>query len=220
MRWSNATEREIGSTWVLSLFDPALNNDVLIAAITGVEIVAAITRRARGGSISATDATAASSQFRSDLQSEYQVVEITQSIINSAMALAEALGLRIALTRVKLSRSQVKGTRMKKLLFVCSQNRLRSPTAEAVFCEYEGLEVDSAGLDREAEIPLCSEAIEWADIIFVMEKSHRNKLSKKFQPWLKDKRVVCLDIPDEYEYMEPSLVDLLKEKVLPLLGTF
>jgi hypothetical protein len=36
---------EIGSTWVLSLFDPALNNDVLIAAITGVEIVAAITRR-------------------------------------------------------------------------------------------------------------------------------------------------------------------------------
>jgi hypothetical protein len=85
---------EIGSTWVLSLFDPALNNDVLIAAITGVEIVAAITRRARGGSISATDATAARSQFRSDLQSEYQVVEITENIINSAMALAEALGLR------------------------------------------------------------------------------------------------------------------------------
>jgi len=39
---------ETGSTWVLSLFDSALNNDVLIAAITGVEIIAAITRRARG----------------------------------------------------------------------------------------------------------------------------------------------------------------------------
>lgn len=50
---------ESGSAWVLSLFDPALNNDVLIAAITGVEIVAAITRRARGGSISAADATTA-----------------------------------------------------------------------------------------------------------------------------------------------------------------
>jgi predicted nucleic acid-binding protein len=85
---------EIGSTWVLSLFDPALNNDVLIAAITSVEIVAAITRRARGGSISVTDATAACTQFRSDLQSEYQVVEITENIINSAMALAETLGLR------------------------------------------------------------------------------------------------------------------------------
>ncbi|MBD1808626.1 phosphotyrosine protein phosphatase [Microcoleus sp. FACHB-SPT15] len=110
--------------------------------------------------------------------------------------------------------------RYEKLLFVCSQNRLRSPTAEAVFCEYEGLEVDSAGLDREAEMPLCSEAIQWADIIFVMEKSHRSKLLKKFQPWLKTKRVICLDIPDEYEYMEPALVELLKKKVLPLLGTF
>ena len=109
---------------------------------------------------------------------------------------------------------------MKKLLFVCSQNRLRSPTAETVFSSYEGLEVDSAGLDREAEIPLCSSAVEWADIIFVMEPSHRNKLSKKFRPWLKNKRVVCLDIPDNYQYMEPALVELLKKKVLPLLGTF
>lgn len=107
-----------------------------------------------------------------------------------------------------------------KLLFVCSRNRLRSPTAEAVFAAYEGLEVDSAGLDRDAENPLSSDAIEWADIIFVMEKSHRNKLSKHFQPWLKQKRVVCLGIPDEYEYMEPALVELLKKKVLPLLGTF
>jgi predicted protein tyrosine phosphatase len=109
---------------------------------------------------------------------------------------------------------------MKKLLFICSKNRLRSPTAEAVFSEYDGLEVESAGLDREAEIPLCSEAIEHADIIFVMERSHRQKLSQNFQPWLKNKRVICLDIPDEYEYMEPALVELLKKKVLPLLGTF
>jgi predicted protein tyrosine phosphatase len=107
-----------------------------------------------------------------------------------------------------------------KLLFICSRNRLRSPTAEAIFGEYEELEVDSAGLDREAEIPLTSEAIEWADIIFVMEKTHRSKLSKKFQPWLKNKRVVCLNIPDEYEYMETALITLLKRKVLPLLGTF
>ncbi|PSB01617.1 low molecular weight protein tyrosine phosphatase family protein [Merismopedia glauca] len=109
---------------------------------------------------------------------------------------------------------------MKKLLFICSQNRLRSPTAEAIFAEYEGLEVESAGLDRGAEIPLSSEAIAWADIIFVMEKSHRRKLSQNFQPWLVDKRVICLDIPDNYEYMAPALVDLLKQKVLPLLGTF
>ncbi|MEH2042453.1 type II toxin-antitoxin system VapC family toxin [Nostoc sp.] len=85
---------EIGSAWVLSLFEPRLKNDVLIAAITSVEIVAAITRRSRGGSIIATDAIAVCNQFKSDLRSEYQVVEITESIINSAMVLAEAYGLR------------------------------------------------------------------------------------------------------------------------------
>jgi predicted protein tyrosine phosphatase len=109
---------------------------------------------------------------------------------------------------------------MQNLLFICSRNRLRSPTAEAVFSEYEGLEVESAGLDKNAEMPLSSEVIEWADLIFVMEKAHRRKLAEKFQPWLRGKRVVCLDIPDEYEYMEPTLVELLKQKVLPLLGTF
>jgi predicted protein tyrosine phosphatase len=106
------------------------------------------------------------------------------------------------------------------LLFICSRNRLRSPTAEAIFSAYEGLEVDSAGLDRDAENPLTSEAIAWADLIFVMEKVHRSKLSKNFQPWLKHKRVVCLDILDRYDYMEPALVDLLKKKVTPLLGTY
>jgi len=104
-----------------------------------------------------------------------------------------------------------------RLLFICSKNRLRSPTAEAVFAEYEGLEVDSAGLDRGAETTLSSEAIEWADIIFVIEKSHRIKLAKNFQPWLKGKRVISLDIPDDYEYMELALVDLLKKRMLPLL---
>jgi predicted protein tyrosine phosphatase len=106
------------------------------------------------------------------------------------------------------------------LLFICSRNRLRSPTAEAVFSKYEGLETDSAGVDRDAEVPVGVETIEWADMIFVMEQVHRRKLSQKFQPYLKHKRVICLDIPDNYDYMEPELVALLKQRVLPLLGSF
>lgn len=109
---------------------------------------------------------------------------------------------------------------MKKLLFICSQNKLRSPTAEAVFNDHERLEVLSAGLNNDAEVPVTPELIEWAQIIFVMENTHRNKLSKKFKPYLKGKRVVCLDIPDDYEYMDPVLIALLKRKVLPLLGTY
>lgn len=85
---------EIGSTWVLRLFDSVLNNEVFVAAITGVEIVAAITRRSRSGSISVTDAVVVCNQFRNDLQTDYQVVEITEEIINAAMSLAETQGLR------------------------------------------------------------------------------------------------------------------------------
>lgn len=109
---------------------------------------------------------------------------------------------------------------MKKLLFICSKNRWRSPTAEVVFAEYEGLETDSAGLDRYAEVPVSTETIEWADIIFVMEQSHKRKLTNNFQPFLKGKKIICLDIPDEFEYMEPALIDILKKKVIPLLGTY
>lgn len=109
---------------------------------------------------------------------------------------------------------------MKKVLFVCSQNRLRSPTAEHVFGGRVNLEAASAGLNNGADVPLSVELIEWADIIFVMEKIHRSKLSKRFKPHLKNKRVVCLDIPDEYEYMEPELVKLLEHKVGRLLGSY
>lgn len=109
---------------------------------------------------------------------------------------------------------------MKKVLFVCSQNRLRSPTAEHVFASRAGLEVASAGLNNGADVPLSIELIEWADIIFVMEKTHRNKLSKKFKSHLKNKRLMCLDIPDEYEYMEPELVRMLEQRVGRLLGSY
>ena len=101
---------------------------------------------------------------------------------------------------------------MKKVLFLCSRNRLRSPTAEHVFSTWPDIETDSAGLLTDADVRLSTEQIEWADIIFVMEKAHRTKLSTHFRKHLNGKRVICLNIPDDYEYMDPALVTLLEAK--------
>lgn len=102
---------------------------------------------------------------------------------------------------------------MKRALFICTQNRLRSPTAEQVFASWPDVDTDSAGLGNDANVPLSSEQIEWATIIFVMEKAHRTRLSTRFKKHLNGKRVICLDIPDDYEYMQPELVALLTAKV-------
>ena len=101
---------------------------------------------------------------------------------------------------------------MTNALFVCSVNRLRSPTAEQIFSTWPGVETDSAGLSHGATVPLSTEQIEWADIIFVMEKAHRSKLSKQFRAHLHAKRVICLDIPDDYEFMDPVLIRILEDK--------
>jgi predicted protein tyrosine phosphatase len=108
---------------------------------------------------------------------------------------------------------------VKNVLFVCSKNRLRSPTAEHLFGNYPGIECASAGLSNDAEIPLTPELIQWADLIFVMEKRHRIKLSAKFRKYLGKCRVICLDIPDSYDYMDPELVSLLKKKVTGFLSS-
>jgi predicted protein tyrosine phosphatase len=102
-------------------------------------------------------------------------------------------------------------------LFICSANRLRSPTAEQVFAGWPGVETDSAGLNAGADVDLSSEQVEWADIVFVMEKAHRAKLSKRFRARLNGKRVICLDIPDDYAFMQPELVALLERKAGPFL---
>jgi len=107
---------------------------------------------------------------------------------------------------------------MKRALFICTQNRLRSPTAEQVFSTWPGVETDSAGLGADADVPLSPEQIAWATIIFVMEKKHRTQLAAKFRRHLNGKRVICLDIPDDYTYMQPELVKLLESKAGPFLG--
>lgn len=102
---------------------------------------------------------------------------------------------------------------MMRVVFICSQNRLRSPTAEQVFSSYGGIEVASAGLNHDAVSPVTPELLLWADLIFVMERTHRHKLQKKFRSSLDGKRIICLEIPDKYGFMDPELVQRLEAKV-------
>jgi predicted protein tyrosine phosphatase len=108
---------------------------------------------------------------------------------------------------------------VKNILFVCSQNRLRSPTAEQVFSQRPDLEVASAGTNNDAENPITSELIKWADVIVVMEKMHRTKVQKRFRSSLNSNRLICLDIPDNFAFMDPALVALLEKRLAPHLPT-
>lgn len=105
---------------------------------------------------------------------------------------------------------------MKNVLFI-SQNRLRSPTAEQVFATHPGIETASAGTNNDADNPVTPELLRWAQIVFVMEKAHRNKLRKRYKADLKHARLICLDIPDEYDFMDETLVAILKARVTRFL---
>lgn len=100
----------------------------------------------------------------------------------------------------------------KRILFICSRNKLRSPTAEAIFSDYPQVEVDSAGLSKDAEVSLSREQVEWADLILVMENIHRLRLNRDFGRFLKGKKISVLNIPDNYPYMDPELIELLNRR--------
>jgi predicted protein tyrosine phosphatase len=100
-----------------------------------------------------------------------------------------------------------------KLLFVCSRNRIRSLTAEKIFEGMAGFQVRSAGTQPNARVVLTAGHIGWADVIFLMEKSHLNRLLESFRDSVDGKRLITLHIPDEYRYMQPELIDELIAKV-------
>ena len=98
-------------------------------------------------------------------------------------------------------------SKCKSFYLWCSRNRRRSLTAEKLFEGSPLYQVRSAGTQPEARIVVTEGHIGWADIIFCMEKSHVNLLRRKFPEAMGRKRLICLNIPDEYELMDPSLID-------------
>lgn len=104
-----------------------------------------------------------------------------------------------------------------RVLFVCTANKLRSPTAEAVFRDHPGLEVLSAGTDPDAPTPLSREVVASVDLIIAMETHHRERIRKKYKLRPADGRIITLHIPDEYERDDPALVKLLEKKAGPII---
>ena len=109
---------------------------------------------------------------------------------------------------------------MKRILFICGENRRRSPTAEEIFADREDIEVLSAGLNQNSVLRVTPDLLEWADIIFVMEKRHLSRLRTRFGQHLNNQSQISLNIPDDYDYMDKKLVELLNMRVSRHLQSF
>lgn len=99
------------------------------------------------------------------------------------------------------------------ILFVCTMNKLRSLTAEHIYAQDSRFEVKSAGTDSYSDNPLRAEHLYWADYVIVMEKFHKIRIEQLFPNIFPKLNLLCLEIPDAYTYMQPELIDILKEKV-------
>jgi predicted protein tyrosine phosphatase len=107
---------------------------------------------------------------------------------------------------------------VRRVLFLCYQNRRRSATAERVFCKRPDLDVRSAGIARDALVRVNERMLDWADVVFVMEEQHRRELERMFPDHAALARAITLDIPDDYPFLDPELVKLLQARVPPHLA--
>ena len=103
------------------------------------------------------------------------------------------------------------------MLFVCSGNIDRSPTAEALLRQKEGFEVKSAGTWMGARKVVSKELIDWADMIFVMEEHHKEALIRIDQN--AEAKIIVLGVDDNYLKDDPELTRILKERLSEYLGT-
>ncbi len=99
------------------------------------------------------------------------------------------------------------------ILFVCSRNKWRSRTAEEIFKNHGQHQIRSAGTASSARIPLSQKLINWADLIFVMEKRHKVIMLERFTVGNDADRIIIMDIPDEYTFMDEELIVILKAGV-------
>lgn len=105
------------------------------------------------------------------------------------------------------------------ILFVCSRNQWRSPTAENHYRRHTVVNARSAGTSPRAKHTVSIDDIRWADVICAMEQKHKNRIKATFARAMQNKRILVLDIPDEYRFMDPELVELIESAVQPIIDS-
>ncbi|KIQ31142.1 phosphotyrosine protein phosphatase [Variovorax paradoxus] len=108
-------------------------------------------------------------------------------------------------------------TPARNVLFICGRNQWRSPTAEQMWRRHPLVSARSAGTSPNARHKVSFDDIDWADVILVMEEKHKSRLVAEFTRMLEGKPIHVLDIPDEYKYMDPELVEELQRSVGSIL---
>lgn len=121
---------ETGTAWITGLCAAKSNHDLYTVRLSGAEIVAALARRAKGGSLALPDAQAAIACFKSDLRSRYQVLEVTDGLVDSAMMLAEKHGLRgydsVQLAAALTLHHVRESLALPPITFVCADDQLNA----------------------------------------------------------------------------------------------
>jgi predicted protein tyrosine phosphatase len=105
-----------------------------------------------------------------------------------------------------------------RVLFVCRQNKVRSLTAEHLYRVRPDLEVRSAGTVTFAKNQLTEDLMSWADAVFVFDESQLEAMKRRFGKKDFGKPVVCLGLPDTFDYKSQQLVLKLTAKLEPYLG--
>ena len=106
----------------------------------------------------------------------------------------------------------------RRILFVCTQGRIRSRMAAELYARNPDLETRYAGVDPMADRKLDREDLLWADWVFVFEKRQRNIIQKRYPDVYAAKPIECLYIDDDYDYGDPDLAFLLTRKLQRFLG--
>jgi predicted nucleic acid-binding protein len=132
---------EVGTPWVIDLCTADVGHTIYTVRISGAEIVAALFLRARTGTLALTDAQAAATQFQTDFHSRYQVVEVTEQVVDLAMTLAGRHGLRgydsVQLAAAFVLQTARDALSLSGVTFVCADDRLNAAAMS------EGLSVEN-----------------------------------------------------------------------------